>query len=144
MTTRTVDQLADVAEQLAAVMQRETEVLRTMRPQENHGLHKHKETLAAAYRQLATKLREEPSQADGLGQATRSRLRHASQRLETASAQNAVALQAAMHANHRLGETIAAAVRNELGTNQTYGRDGRIGRPAKSARGAPISFNRSL
>ena len=70
-------------------------------------------------------------------------LRQAAHHLHTATEANAIALEAAIHANQRMGETLAAAVRSEMAANKTYGRDGRLGGTGPKA-GAPLSFNRSL
>ncbi len=142
MTGTTVSRLTDTATRLSTVLKRETKVLRTMRPQDIQALRQEKEVLANIYIGLMAEMRQGGS-ATRLPGKELAELRQAAHHLHTATEANAVALEAAMHANQRLGETVAAAVRSEMAANQTYGRDGRLGGTGREA-GTPLSFNRSL
>ena len=143
MTTSTTRRLNEAATHLSAILKRETKLLRTARPREIQALRQEKEVLANMYVSLMTELRERPDAASGFGDAELAQLRRTAHDLHTATEANAVALQAAMYANERLGETVAMAARDELAANHTYGRDGRMGGVGKKVN-APVSFNRSL
>ena len=142
MTANTASRLTEATNRLSDLLKRETRVLRTMRPKDIQTLRQEKEVAANIYLSLMSELREE----EGAGRLSRldlSALRQAAHDLHTATEANAVALEAAMHANQRFGESVAAAVRDHVAASATYGRDGRLGGLGRKT-GAPITFNKSL
>lgn len=142
MTKTTASRLTNAATRLSTVLDLETKVLRTASPKDIQALRQEKEVLANLYSSLMAEMRQDGS-ADHLHGQEAIELRQAADHLHTATEANAIALDAAMHANRRISETVAAAVRSEMAANQTYGRDGRLGGTGAKA-GAPLSFNKSL
>ena len=142
MTGTTASKLTDATNRLSEVLKRETRILRTMRPHEIQTLRQEKEIAANLYLGLMSELKEEADSAK-LGGPDLTALRQAAQNLHTATEANAVALEAAIHANQRFGESVANAVRGQMAASATYGRDGRLGSPTRKT-GAPVTFNQSL
>ncbi len=142
MTGSTASRLASAATRLSTVLKRETKVLKTTSPRDIQALRQEKEVLANLYISMMAEMRQDGSAGNLRGKEA-IELRQAAHHLHTATEANAVALEAAMHANRRMGETVAAAYRSEMAANQTYGRDGRLGSTSPKAN-APITFHKSL
>ncbi len=141
MTGSTANRLTEATNRLSDVLKRETKILRTMRPQDIQTLRQEKEVAANTYLGLMSEVQENGKA--GLAQREIAALRQAAHNLHTATEANAVALEAAIHANERFGESVAAAVRSKVAATATYGRDGRLGGAGRGA-GAPVSISKSL
>jgi hypothetical protein len=113
------DSLAEVADRLAAVLARETALVRAMRVAEIGGLQADKTSLTALYQKTLKSL----VAAHGgkpFAPAVKERLAAAGERLGAAVTENELALRVGKVATERLITTIVAAVKEEQKSSTAY------------------------
>jgi len=105
-----IDDLVAVTLRLTDLMARETEILRSQRPQDIKTLQKEKADLARGYDHFMQALRKEPSLLGGAPLKTRDALRDATIRFQKTMTDNERALRAARNVSERLMKAIVSAV----------------------------------
>ena len=133
------DNLIRVTTRLSELMEHEIALLRDMRARDIEALQTDKQALAAVYRRLMVDVQQNPAALGALSDDRRNALEAAARRMEAAASGNAIALHAAMEANHRLMQAIAEAVDERKTANMPYTNAGLLaGRPGAAAP-APVA-----
>lgn len=126
--------VADVITQsaaLIALMDREVEALRAHSMEEVRKLQPEKARLIDAYEAKLEALRKNPALFASVEPPVREELLAATRRLETATAGNAAALQAAKMASERLMQAVVSAAGEEVSRRQARGYAPPASRPSR-------------
>ncbi len=118
--------LIDVAIRLATVMNREATLLRQMKVADIAALQGEKATLTDAYERMVREIRSAPDPVHALDPSRLAAVKTASERLDAAANDTAVALKTTAVANEQMFHAIAGAIRDTQSENETYTRDGRL------------------
>lgn len=138
-----VEALIRTASRLIALIEREVDLLRSMRPGEIGPLQAEKAALATAYQEHLAALSAEPAAVAALEPALRAELSALAERLETLVGENERAVVAAQEAHTRLLKAIVEAVQESKGRNAGYAPP-RPGRRAPRHGAISLSVDRSL
>lgn len=135
-----VQEMMRVAGRLVALMDRETELLRTHQTQSIGALQEEKSGLAVAYAVLAREIRAEPELLRALTKSLREELREALRRFDRAAKANARAIDGARKANERVIHAIieAAAIARAPSATGYSPNGGRVV-PRRPDMAAPVS-----
>jgi len=129
-----------ITSRLIGVLEREIEMLRTMRPSELLNLQEEKIVLTAAYEVQAKALQETPAALDGIGPVLRDELRAAVATFRHTLAENERALHTAKQAADRVLQAIAEEIQNKTQGPASY--TAQNGARAKlRVRGEPVSLS---
>jgi len=115
-----IDGLIDIASRLIALLGRETELLREMKPGQVGPLQGEKLTLTRAYEARVRALNEQGSDLALVDRAIRDELRATVTRFEDAAKSNAIAIHAAQVANQRLMQAIVDVLNERRGRTERY------------------------
>jgi hypothetical protein len=129
-------ELLSVTSRLIAVLEREVEMLRAMKPSEMQGLQHDKIVLTAAYEAAARELEANPATARDIAPALREELRDTMQRFHACLAENERALRAAREATDTLLKHIVAEAERQRGQANAYG--------ARGGKAIGVSHNNAL
>lgn len=142
MAPDAAQELIDAMTELAAVLLRESELLRRMRVSETAALKPEKERLVERYATLSLALRRDPQVVKRLPAARRATLAAAAKRFAEITQANQNAVKGAHDANEILFRTVAQV----LGASDPtpYGRAGRATTPRPGAGVRPVSLNARL
>lgn len=144
-TQRATD-LLTVLGRLTDVLERETGMLRAMKPSELRGLQQEKLALTAAYEAQIKAFKDQPALRDGLPPAARADLRTAVERFQTTLRRNERGLRAAKTVTERVLRAIAEEVDKKR--REATGYSGRGADPSARALAGPepvsIAFNRTV
>jgi hypothetical protein len=108
-SSRMADLLA-ITSRLIACMEREVELLRTLKPKELRQLQQDKVTLADAYRAFVLALKEPDSSADAVTDLLKSELVEATERFQATVQDNLRALRAMRDVNERVMRAVVQAL----------------------------------
>lgn len=140
-----IDGLVAVASRLVHLMERETAILREMRPGDIGSMQEEKLRLIRGYESMVSELREDPSRIAAVSEAVRHELRETVIRFEEAAATNARALTAAQEANERLLKAIVDAAAAQTANNPTYVADGGLRKaPRADAKGVSMALDQEF
>lgn len=140
-----IDGLVAVASRLVHLMERETAILREMRPGDIGSMQEEKLRLIRGYESMVNELREDPSRIAAVSEAVRQELRETVIRFEEAAATNARALTAAQEANERLLKAIVDAAAAQTAHNPTYVADGGLRKaPRADAKGISMALDQKF
>lgn len=115
-----VGDLVAVTEKLSALMTRENEILRGLRPQDIKDLQAEKADLARGYDHFMQALRKEPGLLAGASAEARDALRDATVRFQKVMTDNERALRAARNVSERLLKAIVTAVSEKQTSAAAY------------------------
>lgn len=133
-SSRIVDLLA-ITSRLIACMEREVELLRSLRPQELRQLQSDKMALADAYRAFTLALREPDPEGEAVDEALRAELTEATERFQAAVQDNLRALRAMRDVNERVMRAMVHALEEPRAQVTGYNNKGLL---TKSRRQQPI------
>lgn len=140
-----IDGLIEIASRLIAVMEKETALLREMRPKDIVSFQDEKARLIRSYEERARALRADPSQLAEISEAVRQELGKTIRHFEHAAEINAKALAAAKEANERLLQSIVKAVTEKRADTPTYSSDGAMRKAGDDKReGVSLAINQEL
>lgn len=142
---RLIDDLIEIASRLIAVMEKETALLRDMRPKEIVSFQEEKARLIRGYEEKTKALRAEPAQIAAITGAIKQELTLTIRHFEHAAELNAKALAAAKEANERLLKAIINAATESRADTQTYSSDGALRRAGNGkSEGVSLALNQEL
>lgn len=136
--------LIEAANRLAELMQGEVELLEAMRAGEIAAKLPDKRAAATAYRDLFSRLTDQPELLEDLDPPTKADLRSAAERLAAATRANARALQAGIEANAGLVRAIAHAVQEAQPAGGRYLPNGSLGASGPTEQPTAVSVNQVL
>ena len=147
MTAQSKDiaqELIDAMASLAAVLLRESELLRRMKVSETAALKPNKEALTERYATLALAVRRDPQALDRLAPARRKALASVAKGFAEVAQANERAVKGARDANEMLFRSIAQALGATDSAAQSYTRGGKTPATRSSASTRPVSLNARL
>jgi hypothetical protein len=140
-----VEDLIAVTSRLAAVLERENELLRQMQPSKIAAFQDDKLSLANVYQALVREIARDPARLAALESALRTELEKALARFSELASANAKAIRAAQEVNRRVMLTIVNAVKARQAQAVGYARDGRRSSvPAEKAPVVSLGVNQRL
>lgn len=134
--------LITVTARLIEVMNREIELLRSMRPSAIETLQAEKTALVQAYDEHIAQLKTDPESIGTIEPVLRDELWRTSRSFETVLAENERALRAAAEANDRLVRAVVTAAQSQARAHAPYDRS--AGRAAKPTRGGNKAISLTL
>jgi hypothetical protein len=119
-----VTDLLKITSRLISVLEREIEMLRSMKPVEMQNLQQDKLVLAAAYESAVEALSGDAAMLEAVAPVVRDELRTVMARFQTVLGANERALRAARDATDRVLRHIVDEVERQRGTNSGYSASG--------------------
>ncbi len=144
--TTKLDDLIAITSRLIDLMDKEIELLRSMRPQNIGALQKDKVNLALAYERHMQELRDDPSMLAAAKPDLKTELKRITGRFQEVLNENESAINAVKSVSEKLLTAIANAVTEQRGKAAAYSKEGVIGGNggAPGAKTAPITLNEQL
>src|SRR3954462_13075040 len=105
-----VDEVVDVTQRLTALLEREVELLKNLKPQDIRDLQHDKAALAATYERQIRDLRAKPDQLAAVDGKLKEGPRQATMRFQVALADNERSIRAVKTVSERLMRAVVAAV----------------------------------
>jgi hypothetical protein len=130
-----------VTSRLIGVMEREIDMLRTMRPSEMQNLQQDKIVLAAAYESSMAAMRDTVGDLDAVDPALRRELKETTLRFQEVLSANEQALRAARDATDRVLKAIVSELERSRGANAGYGASGATASLAGGASRASLAVS---
>ena len=140
-TNDSVRDLIGLCSGLIALLDKETQHLKAMKPREIEGLLDQKSALALGYQQQVKHLAEDPVCLQAVEPVLRQELQEAMHKVQTEVARNARALEAARLANEKMLQAIVSAVSEKKGAVATYGSNGEASSADRDGAGAPVTLS---
>jgi hypothetical protein len=137
-SSRMADLLA-ITSRLIACMEREVELLRTLRPKELRRLQEDKTALADAYRAFVLALKEPDIAADSVTDLLRDELAEATERFQASLADNLRALRAMRDVNERVMRAVVQALEEPRAQVTGYNQRGAVKRGKRSPAIGPVA-----
>lgn len=135
--------LIESVENLTALIEQETSLLRAMKIQEMNFLQEEKMSLINSYEMEMRSLQSRPGFLESLDSGLRAELREALGELNTTLKENEGALLASKTANERLMKAVAMAACKKASPTFPYGSSGLVS-AQKPAPAAPVHLNQCL
>ena len=132
--------LLKVTERLIDVLERESELLRAMKPSDTQALHEDKVALTAAYEDRIKALKAEPRALSALPANRRAELNGTIKRFQAALSENARSLHAAKQASQSALNAIAEEVQRYTQKHAGYSASGVAAPPSASGQASAMSF----
>ncbi len=144
--TTKLDDLIAITSRLIDLMDKEIEMLRSMRPQNIGALQKDKVSLALAYERHMQELRDDPSMLAAAKPGLKAELKRITGRFQEVLNENESAIKAVKSVSEKLLTAIANAVTEQRGKAAAYSKEGAIGGNggAPGAKTVPITLNEQL
>lgn len=137
-TTRVSDLLA-ITSQLIGCMERELEMLRSLKPGELKQLQLDKVALADAYQAFTLALREPGEDLAAVNQALRDELTEATERFQGAVQDNLRALKAMRDVNERVMRAVVQALEEKRGAITGYNSKGSVTKTRRQVAACPVA-----
>jgi hypothetical protein len=141
---RLVEDVIDVTQTLTALLEREIELLKNLKPQDIRDLQHDKTTLAATYERQIRELRAKPAILGDIDSKLKDRLRQATIRFQTVLAENERSIRAVKTVSERLMRAVVAAVADRKSGSPAYTRAGIVTGGAVAAKSVSLAVNRQL
>lgn len=138
-----VSDLMTITQRLSDLMTRETEILRSQRPQDIKNLQQEKNDLARGYDHFMQELRKQPDMLAGAPRETRDKLREVTIRFQKVMTDNERALRAARNVSERLMKAIVSAVSEKQVSGAAYSSAGVLN-GAGPRRAVAMTLNKQL
>lgn len=135
-----VTDLLNIIERLSGLLERENDMLRTMKPLEIQSLQEDKLALTAAYEVRIKSLKESPDEVNALPPGARVGLKETIRRFQAMLTDNEHSLRAAREATERTLTAIAEEVRLKTQEHAAYSDKGAVTKPADKARMPAVSL----
>jgi hypothetical protein len=132
--------LLNIIEQLSDLLERENDMLRTMKPFEIQTLQEDKLALTAAYEARLKSLKENPEEVNGWPVSARTGLKETIRRFQAMLANNEHSLRAARQATERTLTAIAEEVRLRTQEHAAYSDKGAALNPTDTTRMPAVSL----
>lgn len=142
--TALIEDTVDVTQRLTALLEREVELLKNLKPQDIRALQHDKSELAATYERLIRDLREKSALLADADPKLKDRLRQATQRFQMALAENERSIRAVKSVSERLMRAVVAAVAERKSSTPAYSRAGLASGGAATAKAVSLAVNRQL
>ena len=144
-TSSLLGDLVVITGRLADLLTRENELLKSMRPQDIHGLQKDKTELARSYEYYMQELRKHPEHIASAPDEVRGELREVTSRFQKVVSENERALRAVRTVSERLMKAIVAAVSEKQTGAPAYSSAGVLSAAAAGGRRAvSVTLNKQL
>lgn len=137
-TTRVTDLLATTS-QLIGCMERELEMLRSLKPGELKQLQMDKVALADAYQAFTMALREPGEDLAAVNQALRDELIEATERFQSAVQDNLRALKAMRDVNERVMRAVVTALEEKRAAVTGYNNRGSVTKSRRQTAACPVA-----
>ncbi|TXH38472.1 MAG: hypothetical protein E6Q98_03020 [Rhodospirillaceae bacterium] len=134
-----VAELLAITSRLIACMEREVELLRSLKPQELRQLQSDKMALADAYRAFALALREPAPESEAVDDVLRQELVEATERFQAAVQDNLRALRAMRDVNERVMRAIVHALEEPRAQVTGYNSKGVLTKSRRQAALGPVA-----
>ena len=134
-----VAELLAITSRLIACMEREVELLRSLKPQELRQLQSDKMALADAYRAFALALREPAPESEAVDDVLRQELVEATERFQAAVHDNLRALRAMRDVNERVMRAIVHALEEPRAQVTGYNSKGVLTKSRRQAALGPVA-----
>ena len=135
-----VTDLLNIIERLSGLLERENDMLRTMKPFEIQSLQEDKLALTAAYEARIKSLKENPGEVNALPAGARVGLKETIRRFQAMLTHNEHSLRAAREATERTLTAIAEEVRLKTQEHSAYSAKGTTTKLANKARMPAVSL----
>ncbi|MGE5537907.1 MAG: hypothetical protein ACM30I_04770 [Gemmatimonas sp.] len=139
-----VEDVVTVTQRLTAILEREIELLKNLKPQDIRDLQRDKAELAATYERQIRDLRANPTQLAAVDGKLKDRLRQATMRFQMTLAENERAIRAVKTVSERLMRAVVAAVADRKSGTPAYTRSGVTSGGAATAKAVSLAVNRQL
>lgn len=137
-TTRMTELLA-ITSQLISCMERELELMRSLKPTELKQLQMDKVALADAYQAFTLALREPGEDISNVSAALRDELTEATERFQTAVQDNLRALKAMRDVNERVMRAVVQALDDKRAAVTGYNNRGSVTKSRRHAAACPVA-----
>jgi hypothetical protein len=134
-----IAELLAITSRLIACMEREVELLRSLKPQELRQLQSDKMALADAYRAFALALREPAPESEAVDDVLREELVEATERFQAAVHDNLRALRAMRDVNERVMRAIVQALEEPRAQVTGYNSRGVLTKSRRQAALGPVA-----
>jgi hypothetical protein len=134
-----IAELLAITSRLIACMEREVELLRSLKPQELRQLQSDKMALADAYRAFALALREPAPESEAVDDVLRQELVEATERFQAAVQDNLRALRAMRDVNERVMRAIVQALEEPRAQVTGYNSRGVLTKSRRQAAIGPVA-----
>lgn len=134
-----IAELLAITSRLIACMEREVELLRSLKPQELRQLQSDKMALADAYRAFALALREPAPESEAVDDVLRQELVEATERFQAAVQDNLRALRAMRDVNERVMRAIVHALEEPRAQVTGYNSRGVLTKSRRQAAVGPVA-----
>jgi hypothetical protein len=139
-----LEETIDVTQRLTALLEREVDLLKNLKPQDIRALQQEKNELAATYERLIRNVREKATLLAQADSKLKERLRQTTTRFQVALAENERAIRAVKSVSERLMRVVVAAVAESKSRMPSYSRAGVASGGVAAAKSVSISLNRQL
>jgi flagellar biosynthesis/type III secretory pathway chaperone len=139
-----VEEVIEVTQRLTALLEREIELLKNLKPQDIRDLQRDKAALAATYERHIRDLRAKPALLATADAKFKERLRQATMRFQMILAENERAIRAVKTVSERLMRAVVAAVADRKSGTPAYTRSGVTSGGAATAKAVSLAVNRQL
>ena len=138
--TNRIADLLQITKRLTAVLEREVEILRAMKPAEARALQEEKYALTAAYETQIKAIDGDDGALDGVSSDLRAELAEATAEFRDALIRNERSLRAARYTSERVLRAIADEVERTRGETAAYGAGGTIAERSQRTGAQPVSL----
>jgi flagellar biosynthesis/type III secretory pathway chaperone len=139
-----LEEVLDVTQRLTTLLEREVELLKSLKPQEIRELQKPKTEMSATYERLIRQLREKAPSLANVDPKLKERVRQATVRFQIALADNERSIRAVKTVSERLMRAVVAAVAERKSGTPAYSRAGLAAGGAATAKSVSFAVNRQL
>ena len=139
-----LEDVLDVTQRLTALLEREVELLKSLKPQDIRELQKPKADLSATYERLIRELREKSSLLAQADPKLKERVRQVTVRFQMALAENERSIRAVKTVSERLMRAVVAAVAERKSGTPAYSRAGLVAGGSATAKSVSFAVNRQL
>lgn len=139
-----LEEILDVTQRLTVLLEREVELLKSLKPQEIRALQKPKTEMSATYERLIRKIRENASPLAKADPKLKERLRQATLRFQIALTDNERSIRAVKTVSERLMRAVVSAVAERKSGTPAYSRAGLAAGSGATAKSVSFAVNRQL
>jgi flagellar biosynthesis/type III secretory pathway chaperone len=139
-----LEETIDITQRLTALLEREVELLKSLKPQDIRSLQQEKNQLAATYERLIRDVREKASLLAQVDGKLKERLRQTTHRFQMALAENERSIRAVKSVSERLMRVVVSAVAESKSRMPSYNRSGVASSGTAGAKSISLTLNRQL
>jgi hypothetical protein len=139
-----IEDTLEVTHRLTALLEREVELLKNLKPQDIRELQREKSELASTYERLIGELREKAPLLAEADSKLKERLRQSTMRFQMSLAENERSIRAVKSVSGRLMRAVVAAVAERKSGTPSYSRAGLASGGGAAAKAVSLAVNRQL